>query len=67
MYHGFQDVFFWYHALHILDKVVSLSGLIVLEVVDHQVEACLWNHINQGREYLESILTTAEYHKVMTK
>ena len=37
MDHSFEDVFFWYYALHVFNQVVSVLGLVVFEVEDYQV------------------------------
>lgn len=55
-----KDVFFWHDAFHIFNEVVSLGGLIVLQVIYDQVKACLWNNINEWWQNLESIFSSTE-------
>ena len=61
-----QDIFFWYYAFHIFDQVVCIGSLIILEVVDNQIKSSLWDHIDEWRENLKSILTTSKHNKVMS-
>lgn len=67
MHNCLQDIFLWYYALHVLDEVVSLSSLIVFQIVNHKVKSSLWDHIYQGWQHLQGILSTAEDYKVVTK
>lgn len=62
-----QDVFLWNHTFHIFDKVVSISGLIIFEVVNNQIESCLWNDIDERWEHLKSILSSSEHNKVVSQ
>lgn len=67
MDNSFKDIFFWNNTLHVFDQIVSVIDLITFEVVDHQVKSCLRDHIYQGWKNLQSILTTSENDKVVTK
>lgn len=60
-----KDILLGNDTFHVLNEVVGLRGLVILEVVNHEVESCLWDHIDQWRQYLQSILTTSEDHQVM--
>lgn len=59
--HGLEDILLWYHTFHVLDKVVSVSDLVILEVVDDKVQSGLRDDINQGWQNLKSILSTSEH------
>ena len=45
---SFEDVLLWHCGLQVLDEVVSLIDLILLQVVDHEVQAGLRDHIHQS-------------------
>ena len=64
---GLQNILFGKDALHVFDQVVGLGHLIILEVVNHQVESCLWDNIDQGWKDLESVLATPKNDKVMSE
>lgn len=67
MNHSLQNIFFRYYAFHIFDQIISICGLVVLEVVNNQVESSFWNHIDEWRENLERILSSSENDKVVSQ
>ena len=52
-------------ALHVLDQLVSLIHLIILQIVDHQVETSLRDHVNERRQDLEGVLAATENDQVV--
>jgi len=65
MDHGLEDVLFGNNALHIFNQVVGFVGLVVLQVVDHEVESGLGDHVHEGRKHLEGVLSTSEDDEVV--
>lgn len=49
VYDSLENIFLGYDALHILDKIVGLSGLVILQVIYHEVESGFWDHIHYWR------------------
>lgn len=62
-----ENVIFWYNTIHILDKVVSISGLIILKVVSNKIQTSLRNYIDKGRKYLQGVLSTSENNQIMSQ
>lgn len=67
VHHCLQDVLLGQHALHVLYQLVRLVNLVVFQVVYHQVEPCLRDHVEQRREDLQCVLTPAEGHQVVSE
>ena len=65
--HSFEDIVLWNNALHILDQVISIGGLLILEVIDDQVEACLWNDVDERWQDLECIFSASENNQVVSQ
>lgn len=67
MDHSFENVLLWHNALHVLDQVVGIGGLVILQVVNNQVESGFWDHIDQWWQNLKGILTTSKDDQVVSE
>lgn len=67
VHHSLKNVFLRQDTVHVLNQLVSLINFIVLKVVNHQVETCFGNHIQQGRQNLQSVFTTTEYDQIVSQ
>ncbi len=67
MYDSFQDIFLGHYTFHVLNQLECLINFLILKVIDYQVEASFRDHINQGWQDLESILSTSEDNQVMSQ
>lgn len=47
-----EDVLLWHDTLHIFDEIVSVVYLLIFEIVNHEIESSLWDHIDEGWEDL---------------
>lgn len=65
MNYSFENVLLRYNTLHVFDELEGFLNIIVFEIIDYEIESCLWNHINQRRKSLESILSTSKNDKIM--
>ena len=62
-----QDVFFWYYAFHVLNKIICLSSLLILQVVDDKIQPGLRNNVDERWQHLQGILAAAEDNEVVTE
>lgn len=67
MHNGLQNVLFGYNALRVFDEVVSLFGLIILQIEDHKVESSFRNNVNKWRQNLKGIFSPSEYDEIVPK
>jgi hypothetical protein len=69
--HGVNDslenVFLRKDTLHVLDEVVSFIDFIVLQVVDHEVEASFRHKFYERWKDLECVFTTSENDEIVSK
>jgi len=62
-----QDILLWHNALHIFNEVICIISLIIFQIINNQIQSCLWNDINERWENLEGVLSFSEHNKVMSK
>ena len=67
MNNSFKDVLLWHDAFHVFDQTVCIICLIILEVVNNKVKSGLRNDINERWQDLEGILSSSEYHEVVSQ
>mmetsp|Transcript_77425 Transcript_77425/g.185562 ORF Transcript_77425/g.185562 Transcript_77425/m.185562 type:complete len:346 (-) Transcript_77425:422-1459(-) len=63
--HALEDVLPGHGGLQVLDEVVRLHCLTQAQVVNHQVQASLWDDVQQRRQDLNGVLPISENHQVV--
>ena len=54
-------------TVHVLDKLECFVHLVILQVVNHQVKASFWDHIQKRWQHLEGVFSLAEDYKVVAE
>ncbi len=47
-----ENILLWYGWLQVLDEHVGLGHVVLLQVVDHEVQACLGDHVHERGQHL---------------
>ncbi len=50
-----ENVLLWYGGLQVLDEHVGLGHVVLLQVVDHEVQARLRDHVHKRGQHLHMV------------
>ena len=65
--HCFKDVLFGKNTVHVLYKLECFVHLVILQVVNHQVKASFWDHIQKRWQHLKGVFSLAEDYKIVAE
>jgi len=62
-----QDILLGHNTLHIFNEVISIISLVIFQIINNQIQSCLWNDINKRWKHLKSVLSLSKHNEIMSK
>jgi len=62
-----QNIFLWHDAFHVFNQIIGLSGLVILQIENYQIQSCLGDDVDKRWKHLKCVFSTSEDDKVVSE